>query len=49
MGLFGRIRAWVAQRAQEDELRGLSDEQLKDIGLTRYDAMTKPKTKRVAR
>lgn len=49
MGLFGKLRAWVDARVQEDELRSLSDEQLKDIGLTRYDATAKPRTKRVSR
>ena len=49
MGLFGKIRAWVNARVQEDELRQLSDEQLKDIGITRYDATVGLKTKRVAR
>ena len=47
MGLFGRIRAWVEKKAQEDELRGLSDRQLRDAGLNRYDVLSGPKTKRV--
>lgn len=40
MGLFGRIKAWVESRAQEDEIRSLSDRELRDIGLSRYDAVT---------
>ena len=48
MGLFGRIRAWVEKKTQEDELMRLSDRQLRDAGISRYDVMnSKPKTKRV--
>jgi uncharacterized protein YjiS (DUF1127 family) len=32
-----RFRAWRAARAAEAELFALSDRDLKDIGLTRYD------------
>lgn len=37
MGLFGLIRSWVERKSQEDELRSLSDRDLKDIGLNRYE------------
>ena len=48
MGLFGRIRAWVEKKAQEDELMQLSDRQLRDAGISRYDVMNGgPRTKRV--
>lgn len=46
MGLFGKIKAWVERKSQEDELRSLSDTQLRDIGITRYDAITAAKIKR---
>jgi uncharacterized protein YjiS (DUF1127 family) len=32
-----RFRAWRATRAEENELYALSDRDLRDIGLTRYD------------
>ncbi len=35
--LLERFRAWRATRAAEAELFALSDRDLKDIGLTRYD------------
>ena len=38
MGLFGYIKSWVEQKSQEDELRALTDRELKDIGLNRYEA-----------
>lgn len=38
MGLFGYIKSWVERKSQEDELRALTDRELKDIGLNRYEA-----------
>jgi uncharacterized protein YjiS (DUF1127 family) len=35
-----RFRAWRAARVAEAELSALSDRDLKDIGLTRYDIRT---------
>jgi len=37
MGLFGLIRSWVERKSQEDELRALTDRELKDMGLNRYE------------
>lgn len=38
MGIFGRIKAWIKGRAGEDELKRLTDQELKDLGLTRAEA-----------
>ena len=36
-GLFARIGAWLRRRAAMDELAGLTDHELADIGLSRGD------------
>jgi uncharacterized protein YjiS (DUF1127 family) len=35
VGVLGLITAWVRARAEQNELDELSDQQLKDIGLSR--------------
>ena len=37
MGLLGMLHQWVQAHAEKDELNQLSDRELKDIGLNRYE------------
>jgi len=37
------IRTWIARARQRDELMRLSDRELRDIGLSRYDALHEAK------
>ncbi len=37
MGLLGIVCEWVRARAEKDELSQMSDRELKDIGLNRYE------------
>lgn len=46
MGIFGIIKEWVKTRSEEDELRQLSDAELKDMGMSRYDLATLGKKSR---
>lgn len=39
MGLLGMLQGWVRARAEKDELSQLSDRELKDIGLNRYEVV----------
>ena len=34
--LVGQLRAWFKRACERRELAGLSDEQLRDVGLSRY-------------
>lgn len=37
IGLYGKILSWINNKIEEDELKSLTDRELRDIGLTRYD------------
>lgn len=41
MGVFGRLKQWVKDRALEDEMRRLTDNELKDMGISRYELEVK--------
>ena len=43
MGLLGVMYEWVRSRAEKDELSQMSDRELRDIGLNRYE-VTKLRT-----
>ena len=43
-GLYGKILHWVSNKINEDELKSLTDRDLRDIGLTRYDLFSKVRT-----
>jgi len=42
-GAYGRLRRWRALASQRQQLAQLSDEMLKDIGLSRVDALREAK------